>query len=180
LAKDDVLKHLFATEGGTGISVWGALTRRDEIGDVLVQPPHGRYRFAESPLLGEAKKGESGYRRFVRDPARATGSAVAYSASGGTTTVPNQVVVDEVNGPSARYGFTWRGIVRPNDRELGISGAELLIVDTKTAEVLGVRRVFRVTAIGKTGAWWLTAGNCSNELAGLPTRFIYNVLKPID
>jgi hypothetical protein len=46
----------------------------------------------------------------------------------------------EMIGQPTRYGFTWRGIVRPHDREMGIAGGELIVVDTQTKEVLGVRR----------------------------------------
>ncbi len=44
--------------------------------------------------------------------------------------------------PQARYGFTWRGLSRPSDRELGIAGGELIVLDTVSSEVLGVRRGF--------------------------------------
>ena len=40
----------------------------------------------------------------------------------------------------ARYGFTWRGIKRPFDREMGIAGGELIVLDLRTNEVMGVRR----------------------------------------
>lgn len=40
----------------------------------------------------------------------------------------------------ARYGFTWRGIKRPHDREMGIAGGELIVLDLETNEVLAVRR----------------------------------------
>lgn len=44
--------------------------------------------------------------------------------------------------PKARYAFTWRGTVRSTDRELGIAGGELIVLDTHTDEVMGVRRGF--------------------------------------
>lgn len=40
----------------------------------------------------------------------------------------------------ARYALTWRGLTRPSDRELGIAGGELIVLDMQTGEVLGVRR----------------------------------------
>jgi hypothetical protein len=43
------------------------------------------------------------------------------------------------------YGFTWRGINRPRDREMGIAGGELAVVDLKTGEILGIRRGFGMT-----------------------------------
>lgn len=42
----------------------------------------------------------------------------------------------------ARYGWTWRGIRRPMDRELRVAGGELAVVDLHTNEILAVRRGF--------------------------------------
>lgn len=44
--------------------------------------------------------------------------------------------------PKSRYGFTWRGIQRPHDRELGIAGGELIVLDLETNEILAIRRGF--------------------------------------
>jgi len=54
--------------------------------------------------------------------------------------------------PKARYAFTWRGIMRPADRELGIAGGELIVLDTETNEVMGVRRGFAFYR----GSWAVT------------------------
>lgn len=40
----------------------------------------------------------------------------------------------------SRYAITWRGLKRPNDREMGVAGGELIVLDMSTGEVLGVRR----------------------------------------
>ena len=53
--------------------------------------------------------------------------------------------------PTAQYGFTWRGIKRPHDREMGIAGGELIVLDLKTHEVLGIRRGFVIWNRGWTG-----------------------------
>jgi len=45
---------------------------------------------------------------------------------------------------ASRYGFTWRGIRRQHDRELGVAGGEMVVVDLKTNEVLGMKRGFRL------------------------------------
>lgn len=52
----------------------------------------------------------------------------------------------------ARYGFTWRGIKRPHDREMGIAGGELIVLDLETNEVLGLRRGYAL----HTGQWQMT------------------------
>ena len=48
------------------------------------------------------------------------------------------------DAPKARYGFTWRGIKRLNDREMGIAGGELIVLDLRSNEVMGVRRGYTV------------------------------------
>jgi hypothetical protein len=53
--------------------------------------------------------------------------------------------------PRARYGFTWRGIKRPSDRDMGIAGGELIVLDLKTSEVMGVRRGYVIWNGGWTG-----------------------------
>jgi len=53
----------------------------------------------------------------------------------------------------ARYGFTWRGVKRPHDREMGIAGGELIVLDLQTKEVMGVRRGYNAfgIAVGRGG-----------------------------
>jgi len=62
----------------------------------------------------------------------------------------------------SRYGFTWRGIARPQDRKLGIAGGELIVLDLETKEVLGVRRGYIRSGGLKnlTGIWWMTGQTC--------------------
>jgi len=52
----------------------------------------------------------------------------------------------------SRYAVTWRGIRRPHDREMGIAGGELIVLDLETNELLGVRRGYALFA----GQWELT------------------------
>jgi hypothetical protein len=73
----------------------------------------------------------------------------------------------------SRYGFTWRGIRRPYDRELGIAGGELAVVDLTTNEILGLRRGFIMGNRLKTGGmWWLTGAACPHysQLPGAGTQ----------
>lgn len=49
---------------------------------------------------------------------------------------------DPINKISAKFGYTWRGIKRPRDREFGIAGGELIVLDLQTNEILAVRRSF--------------------------------------
>jgi hypothetical protein len=73
----------------------------------------------------------------------------------------------------SRYGFTWRGIRRPYDREMGIAGGEIAIVDLKTNEILGLRRGFILgNRLKAGGMWWLTGTVCPrySQLPGLGTQ----------
>lgn len=56
----------------------------------------------------------------------------------------------------AKYGYVWRGIQRPHDREHGIAGGELIVLDLDTQEVLGYRRGFARTfsSIARRGVSW--------------------------
>lgn len=64
---------------------------------------------------------------------------------------------------SAQYSYTWRGITRPRDRENGIAGAELIIYDRTTGEIIGVRRSFQLTRRNPRtayGASWMVSPSC--------------------
>ena len=86
----------------------------------------------------------------------------------------------------SRYGYTWRGIVRPHDRELGIAGGEAIILDLRTQEVLGVHRGYAKFEIdekvGLARAYWLK--QCPppphSMGGGAHLNFILKVLKPTD
>jgi hypothetical protein len=83
----------------------------------------------------------------------------------------------------SQYGYTWRGITRPHDRELGIAGSELIIIDLQTQEVLSVFRGYAKFEIdenaGLMGAYW--ARGCpvpARSGIGPQREFILKVLKP--
>lgn len=89
----------------------------------------------------------------------------------------------------SHYGFTWRGITRPHDRELGIAGGELIVLDLETKEVLGVRRGYIRSGMIRnnlTGIWWLTGQSCPlygyrggrNKDFDFTYWFVGKVLKP--
>ena len=92
------------------------------------------------------------------------------------------MIEERVKEPKSRYGFTWRGITRPHDRELGIVGGEVIVLDLQRNEVLAVRRGYTVS-LGKTpetvaGIWWLSAAKCPSSMPGVEHSFIHKVLKP--
>lgn len=88
--------------------------------------------------------------------------------------------VDAVQDIKSRYGFMWRGIERsPHDRELGIGGGEILVLDLQTNDVLAVRRNFRLarTIAGSRNVDWLRGMQCLD----FGYAFLHKkVLKPTD
>ena len=95
--------------------------------------------------------------------------------------VPYVVTDAKVPTLKSRYGYTWRGITRQHDRELGIAGGELIVLDRETNEVLAVRRGFARTggvSNNLTGVWWLTAPSCPKRGLKTTPKFIQQVLVP--
>jgi hypothetical protein len=92
----------------------------------------------------------------------------------------------------SRYGFTWRGIRVPYDRENGIAGGELLVIDLKSNEVLAMRRGFAFASRisnNQSGISWEWAYICPMPLNkkgeprgkfGFEYDFISKVLLPLN
>ncbi len=83
----------------------------------------------------------------------------------------------------SRYGYTWRGIMRPHDRELGVGGAELIVLDLQSNEVLGVHRGFARFEVderfGVSGFQWGKAcPHHPSPMEGDRFTFLLSVLKP--
>lgn len=101
-------------------------------------------------------------------------------------------VADAETELSARYGYTWRGIRREQDRMYGISGGELIILDVITHDILAVRRTFAIAKVhAKVGLRWEFSYFCPGSLRPIrqervvnklyyPFSFIFQVLKPIN
>lgn len=100
------------------------------------------------------------------------------------------MIVSTVESPASRYGFTWRGLRRPHDRENGIAGGEVIVVDLKTNEVLGVRRTYLRSGDARKvegGIWWLGAHACPaftrkpyQDPSQQLSNFIESVIKPVN
>jgi hypothetical protein len=179
-ASDDELSHLYALEDPYGYSVGGDKHPEEH----FVQPAMGKYQFLETPLPKESKAKEVvKYRRYYRDEKAYPGKDYPTAINGQFVRVPYIVAETDTASLLSRYGFTWRGIMRPHDRELGIAGGELIILDLQTNQVLAVRRSFEKTGAVRnnlTGVWWLTARKCSDESLKSDAQLINQVLKPAD
>ncbi|MDP3092115.1 MAG: hypothetical protein Q8N04_15685 [Nitrospira sp.] len=167
-ATDYHQEHLYALEDPYGYTDWEA----SRLPTIFVNPPWAAYSYLEAPLLSGAKPKIEGakFRRF---------SGYAQEKS--------PMIEEEIKVLSSKYGVTWRGITRPYDRELGIAGGEMIILDLQNNEVLAVRRGFiRSEGVRNlTGTWWLTGhvcpkyeGKAFNKDGNFAHWFIVKALKP--
>ena len=176
-ATDDELQHLYVLEDPYGHTT-------DEsylVQDTYVQPATGRYQFLEMPLPKSSSADER-YRRYYRDENAHPGRKYQTAINGQGVFVPYIVAEAMVSDIKSRYGYTWRGINRPYDRELGIAGGELIVLDLTTNEVMAVRRGYMRTGFVRnnlTGVWWMTGPSCPNRGTKLTFKFIQEVLKPL-
>lgn len=174
---DFQLEHLYALEDPYGHSV-GV---RDHPEEYFVQPAIGKYQFIETPLPRSSKTGSTAqYRRYYRDEKAHPGKDYQTAVDGRFVRVPYIVAQENISSARSRYGYTWRGVSRPHDRELGIAGGEIIILDLYTNEVFAVRRGYVRSGYMRnmTGVWWLTAHKCSKESLKTDAQFINQVLKP--
>jgi hypothetical protein len=161
---DDHMQHLYALEDPYGHEDWEAKSPEN----YYVRP--GRYRFLERPMSSS------------KNPTTQGGRYLRYTGYDGKD--PKTMVVQETADRKSRYGYTWRGIARPHDRELGIAGGELIVLDLETNEVLAVRRGFMQSGGVRnlTGIWWPNGKICRNDAGRtklfFTVEFISKVLKP--
>lgn len=155
-ATDWDLEHLYALEDPYGHT--NGETNDFEF--LFVEP--NRYQFVEMPLMVGRKP--SWGKQFL-DPSYAqlpdvTAKYMRYT--GHDSKSPKTMVKDYASALNSRYGFTWRGISRPHDRELGIAGGELIVLNLETRDVLAIRRGYARSGKvrNSTGVWWLTAQAC--------------------
>lgn len=178
-ATDYELEHLYALEDPYGY----VLGEFDLPQDSYVQPAMGKYEFLEMPLTLPRVQNKSidKYKRYYRDESAHPNRRYQTAINGQGVFVP--YIVAEANSQSikSRYGYIWREIARPHDRELGIAGGELIVLDLQTFEVLAVRRGYIRSGWMKnlTGVWWLTGRTCPTPGAKREHLFIKEILKPV-
>jgi len=163
-------------------------------GTLYVQPYNGKYSFWETRGIYEkgTYKGKLGnlYTSYYReleniDPNARTALIETKKGPLGNISFiygPYIVAKKEAQELQSKYGYTWRGISRPHDRELGITGGELIIVDLKTNKIVAVRRGFARSGYkkSKTGFWWLAPKICPQFKDKYQIDFIKSVLKPTE
>ena len=163
-ATDWDLEHLYALEDPYGYVTEGSAETGRQL---LVR--HGVYVFLEEPSP-TLKKGAT-YRRYT----------AKYNSD------KKALVGEDAPVLRSRYGYVWRGITRPHDRELGIAGGELIVLDTQDNEVVAIRRGFIRSGNVRnnlTSIWWLGGHVCPKGKKGRTDfytfDFLQQVLPPID
>lgn len=139
----------------------------EERGKLFVNPPWQRFSFVEEPNHANSSSSP-----FVR----------VYGYSQRVSAMKSEFV----NELKSKYALVWRGINRPHDRELGISGGEWIVFDLATKEVLAVERDYARTGMTRNtpdGMWWLNAVSCPDAspktiLGSQVYVFVTKSLKP--
>jgi hypothetical protein len=146
--------------------------------EYFVQPFLGRYSSYES----RDPKDSAVLFRFFRSDTP-TGPPYQTFLDNRRVRVPYVVGKRPIESVASRYSYTWRGITRPHDRELGIAGGELLIADLATGETLAMRRGFARSGYVPnkvSGFWWLSAERCPAGKGNAPNMvFIRSVLQSV-
>jgi hypothetical protein len=184
-ASDKLQEHLYAME-----DPYGYMDAEAQDAEFFFVSPN-RYKFLEMPL-SRSRRPSWGKQFLDASYFFNADSNTRYERYWGSNGRDPKTMVKEYDSVlKSRYGYTWRGIIRPHDRELGIAGSELIVLDLKTKEVLGVRRGYIKTGNvrnNSTGVWWLTGQACpSYGLRGGRDRdfdfaywFIGKVIKPLN
>jgi hypothetical protein len=145
----------------------------------FVDPPFRKYKYVEEPrrriawqpMSGPQILKFSGYRFDTKE-----------------WRVVSAMLMESVQAPVSAHGITWRGLKRAMDREHAIAGSELIALDVKTQEVLGVLRNFAMSPRARNTPdeiWWLNASSCPqfpstyrNNLGQQMYQFVSKVLIP--
>lgn len=153
----------------------------------FIQPPLYNYRYVEQP------RRDVPWQQGITQPyVRLFGYTMqtAFDQDGKPTIYFKDKTPMQVAGiaqPTARYGYTWRGVKRPRDREFSIAGGEILIYELQTREVLAVRRQFLIQSKhprSDGSASWELAARCPQLPAYHDSaefkQFAFDVLQTIE
>jgi len=175
---DSHMQHLYAMEDPYGYTDAEALAPEF----AYVSP--NAYRFFETAVQFEPKpiRGKQFRHPSIEIRPDASAQYVRFYDYDGHK--ENTMKKEYASTRTSRYGYTWRGVTRPHDRELGIAGGELIVLDLEKNEVLAVKRGFiRSGGVRNlTGIWWPKGQICRNDpdrMKIFPTyEFIRKMLKP--
>lgn len=147
---------------------WDSAQKMQQHGGLFVAPPGISFHFVEEPR--RAVKWQEhieapyvrlfGYRYETHEQTwlvNEKGESYQKPIPG----TPMQII--GIPQPTAQFAYTWRGLARDRDRELGVSGIEYLIYDRVTKEILSLRRTFLLAAPNPqhtTRHAWLQGTHC--------------------
>ena len=136
--------------------------------ELISRKTPGLYRYLESPILPNdvGLGSKKYYPSWVFQPPPPDKRFARFS--GYDSQSRHTASVEYTNVPISHYGITWRGIRRTSDRELGVAGGELAIVELKTGEILGLRRGFVLGQVDPKGPVGWGSGNVCPEYAFMP------------
>jgi hypothetical protein len=135
--------------------------------ELISRKTPGLYRIFETPIL-ENDIPKVRHQFFSPSLFQPVPPGKPYQRFFGQTEARKTMQLEYTAQLESRYGWTWRGIRRPHDREVGVAGGELAVVDLKTGEILGLRRGFALGALeaGKPVNWF--HGNVCPEYHLMP------------
>ncbi len=137
----------------------------------FVSPVNGIYSFVDAIEFVDQAPGTTHIVHYSVDP--------EWKSNARLYAPPYGKVHSIVDQSKARYGFTFRNSPLEN-RELGILGQELIILDLKTREILAFRRRFGLLKFESQQSIQLMHGPVCRALQTVDSdnRFVARVLKP--
>jgi hypothetical protein len=108
--------------------------------------------------------GEGSYLRYTQDPTPRYDEHW-FATTGKQKPLSNRYIEERTSTVRSPYAVYWRNISRPQDREMGISGGEILVLDLRTNEILGLQRGFVLAAEprDRSTIQWRTRAVCPYE-----------------
>ena len=168
--------HLYALE-----NPYGGSSEGNELETWFVRP--SRYLFLETVRLSRNEPERHQVPSSIHTEPASNAKYARYYGYDGKDRGTMRKVYDA--NLKSRYGYTWRGITRPHDREFGIAGGEAIILDLQTQKILGVHRGYAKFEInermGVAGFQWARACPMPPNMGGgAHLAFILKVLRPLD
>lgn len=128
----------------------------------VMEDPYG-YTDAEARTPATIFLGPKKYRYFEVPTGRSGSAGFVVRFYGYDDRDPKSLKKEYDSKLKSRYGYTWREIKRPKDREHAIVGGELIVLDLQTNEILGIRRGFIISGKVpnvKSGIQWEIGAVC--------------------
>jgi hypothetical protein len=154
----------------------------DLLADNYVQPLYGVYEFVEfaDPTRSYQLVRIERDANNPRNKDAPMGLMAGWRAPSGPLRVPYVQGRRDVAEHLSRFGLTHRGLRRPRDRALGIAGADFIIYDLATKEVIALRRTFASTFVPRRPDFtkWSAARRCSQKKSTPIPIFVMRALRP--